>query len=112
MGAPGKVEHILHAGIAALNGTRTGKQTPSERARALKVPPVALAPLAIALVGAALFGRARLGKEHGAARKGAERRRPRNAMRYYGIGVLIGALERDVTRKVIIAALKYARQRA
>ena len=109
MGASDKVEHLLHAGIAALNGAKNGHTAPA-RARAMKVP-AALIPLGIALAAAALVGRARMGKD-GAARRGVERRRPRNVMRYYGMGMLIGALERDATRKLIIAGLKYARQRA
>lgn len=42
----------------------------------------------------------------------AKRRKPRSLVRYYGMGVLINALERDATRKMIIATLKLMQKRA
>jgi hypothetical protein len=42
----------------------------------------------------------------------ARRSKPRKMLRYYGISLLIGALERDITRKAVIAGLKLARARA
>jgi hypothetical protein len=45
----------------------------------------------------------------GAARK---RPKPKNLVRYYGIGVLISALERDSSRKVLLTGLKWMQRRA
>lgn len=75
-----------------------------------------IAPLA--LVGIAAYamqqrrsdGTARPGTA-GAARTKA-RRRPRSLVRYYGLGVVIAALERDSTRKAVIGVLKLAQKRA
>lgn len=111
MGASDRVEQALHKGIAALNGAKNGHKAPPPSASAVKVPQAVLIPLGIVLVAAVVMGRARMPREGATTRRG-ERRRPRNLMRYYGMGVLISALERDTTRKVIVAGLKYARQRA
>ena len=45
----------------------------------------------------------------GVARK---RHKPKNLARYYGIGVLISALERDSTRKALLTGLKWMQRRA
>jgi hypothetical protein len=42
----------------------------------------------------------------------AKRHKPKSKMRYYGLGLLINALERDGTRKAVIAGLKLAQRRA
>jgi hypothetical protein len=39
------------------------------------------------------------------------RHKPKNRMRYYGLGLVINALERDSTRKAMIAGLKLAQKR-
>jgi hypothetical protein len=48
----------------------------------------------------------------GGAKAKAKRRRPRSLLRYYGLGVVIAALERESTRKAVIAGLKLAQKRA
>lgn len=40
------------------------------------------------------------------------RRKPRNLVRYYGIGLLITLIERDVTRKIVLTTLKWMQKRA
>ena len=47
-----------------------------------------------------------------AGRAKAKRRRPRSLLRYYGLGLVISALERESTRKAVIAGLKLAQKRA
>ena len=49
------------------------------------------------------------GAAAGVARK---RHKPKNVARYYGIGLLIGALERDSSRKVLLTGLKWMQRRA
>ena len=49
------------------------------------------------------------GAAAGIARK---RPKPKNLARYYGIGVLINALERDSTRKALLTGLKWMQRRA
>jgi hypothetical protein len=39
------------------------------------------------------------------------RRKPRNLVRYYSIGMLIMLLERDLTRKVLLTLLKWMQKR-
>jgi len=41
-----------------------------------------------------------------------KRHKPNNRMRYYGLALLINALERDRTRKAVIAGLRLAQRRA
>jgi hypothetical protein len=102
---------MLKSGFATLTSAKNGHQAPPARARTAKMPAALLVPLLVALAAAAIFGRARKGADGGPGPRG-NKHRPRNLMRYYGMGVLINALERDATRKLIVAALKYARQRA
>jgi len=49
------------------------------------------------------------GATAGVARK---RHKPKNVARYYGIGLLIGALERDSSRKALLTGLKWMQRRA
>lgn len=42
----------------------------------------------------------------------AKRHRPKNVVRYYGLSMLISALERDATRKAIITTLKWMQKRS
>ncbi|MDB5074743.1 MAG: hypothetical protein JWO42_922 [Chloroflexi bacterium] len=48
----------------------------------------------------------------GGAKPQGKRHKPNNRMRYYGLTLLINALERDRTRKAVIAGLKLAQKRA
>jgi hypothetical protein len=45
-------------------------------------------------------------------RSQTKRHHPKSLLRYYGISVLIGALERDSTRKAVIGGLRLAQRRA
>jgi hypothetical protein len=47
-----------------------------------------------------------------AAASKARRYRPKNIVRYYGLGVVISTLERDSTRKALIATLKWIQKRS
>jgi hypothetical protein len=57
------------------------------------------------------LGGARAQKLAGGKPQG-KRHKPNNRMRYYGLALLINALERDRTRKAVIAGLKLAQKRA
>lgn len=48
----------------------------------------------------------------GAAGVARKRHKPKNVARYYGIGLLIGALERDSSRKALLTGLKWMQRRA
>jgi hypothetical protein len=47
----------------------------------------------------------------GGTKPHVKRHKPKNRMRYYGLGLVINALERDSTRKAMIAGLKLAQKR-
>ncbi len=76
-----------------------------------------LVAIPVALVAAAVVQRRRNGgdavaKLKVAGKATAKRHKPKSRMRYYGLGLLINALERDSTRKAVIAGLKLAQRRA
>jgi hypothetical protein len=53
------------------------------------------------------------GKAEGSVGKGkSRRRRPHNFFRYYGLAILISALEREATRRAVIGLLRWAQRRA
>jgi hypothetical protein len=71
----------------------------------------------VALAAAAVLQRRRAGvsavaKVNPIGKIAAKRHKPKSRMRYYGLGLLINALERDGTRKAVIAGLKLAQRRA
>ena len=93
---------------------------------------VAIAAVPIVLAGAVAAGARRRSTEHGTSTAGpaaglsaiaaqaagkvaparAKRYRPKNFVRYYGLSVLISALERESTRKAIITTLKWVQKRS
>jgi hypothetical protein len=86
----------------------------SGTAQALMViAPIALAGTAVYLVQQRRTESAPARSAGGSAAKARpKRRRPRSLLRYYGLGLVISALERESTRKAVIAGLKLAQKRA
>lgn len=84
--------------------------------------PPALLAAAVPLVILAVAGGLRLQRRqpgtavekisHAAGKATSGHHKPKNRARYYAIGLLIAALERDRTRKAVILGLKYAQKRA
>jgi hypothetical protein len=93
---------LLGGAVFALR-RRSQVETAAERAQAKRSAAVAQAKRSAA---AAAQVKDRVRK----ARPG--RRRPRNVVRYYSIGLLIALIERDVTRKVLVSTLKMMQKRA
>lgn len=115
-------------GPESRNGSTPSDEGPSYGALARNVAVVAL-PVLLAGAAAVAARRRQAGQTQGeqggarplafATRKAgnlapakAKRYRPKNLVRYYGLGVVISTLERDSTRKAIIATLKWMQKRS
>jgi hypothetical protein len=115
MSTSGETEQRHDADPAIMNGTTAGaartllRSLPRPRPLAL-LP--ALAAVAAAFGAAAFFNARRSIPASRAGKSMAPKHKPKNMLRYYGITMLINALEREATRKMVLAALKWARQRA
>lgn len=75
-----------------------------------------VAPALVLVIAGLVRGRrpadAGVAVKDAASKVARPRRKPKNLLRYYGIGLLINGLERDATRKALIATLKWAQKRA
>lgn len=116
MGVQGESQRVDQEGPQRLNGTVTRNGIGAVTRMIPSLPRevlLAAAPVLAATVAAAvLMGRRREPSARPTGAGKVARHKPRNIMRYYSIGLLISLLERDTTRKALIAGLKWARQRA
>ena len=72
---------------------------------------VALAAVPVIIVALALLQRGRDRTNLPAVKPTAKKHRPKSLLRYYVIGALISALERESTRKTVLGALRLAQRR-
>jgi len=116
-----KIQGKLPSGPNGHGSGASGKQGPSldsvAKQRSMQSM-IVLAPLLLAATAAALAmrrnaqGTAADRMSTATGRPKHRRHRPNNMLRYYGLGMLISALERDSTRKAVILGLKWAQKRA
>ncbi len=100
------------------HGTNGAKDTPKSGKMRVPAPgprQVLLVAVPIALVATAAVARQRRQSSAGlmdTVKAKARRHKPKSVARYYGLTLLINALERDATRKAVLAGLKWARKRS
>lgn len=115
MSTSGETEQRHEADPGTMNGTTSATARAVLQALPRPRPAIllpAIAVLAAAFTAAAFLSGRRAGPGTSGGKGTASRRKPKNLLRYYGITILINALERESTRKAVLATLKWARQRA
>jgi hypothetical protein len=111
----------LHRIQDALPGHHNGTGSQAADRKVVSMPPPDLKgalllaiPLTMAAAGIVQLrrGMAAEGRAPAEGKAARARHRPRSFVRYYGLGLLINALERDATRKAVITVLKLMQKRA